>query len=186
MVMNASTNTATVEFVTPPRPETLQVMVLYEDFATGLRAKSILDRLMLRFDSAAEWRSDWFRLDLLRQPRLAIETLCKVAAADIVMVSVHGTGREYREFEAWLEVWMHRRGNRSGALVVSLDADAQHSVDGQKTLLRFRVLAAKTGMVLFPHFGGLPGGRTNGPDAAPRERGCCAVKLGFEAGPRPD
>ena len=132
--------------------ESLKVVILYEDFATGLRAKSILDRMMNRLDTETECHNDWCRLDMLRQAVFRMEIMRKVAEVDILVASAHGDSKPFAELERWLEEWVHRRANRAGALVLSLDAGAKDTDPGRRTLLRFRVIAAKTGLVLFSHF----------------------------------
>lgn len=138
--------------------EPLRVLVFYEDFTTGLRAKSLLDRVGLRLGQGGLWRVHWLRLDLLNEPAFAAESMGKVPGTDLIVISAHGSGKRYDELERWFAGWEGKlkKADRRGALVVSLDAGAEIATAGQRTMFRFRVLATRAGLPLFPHFSDLP------------------------------
>jgi hypothetical protein len=154
--MNATSRTGQAGAAATPIVMPLQVHVFYEDFATGLRAKFLLDRLTHRLETLAEFSVHWCRFDLLRLAPLRDAALPSAAAADLVLVSAHADTTRFAEFESSSNQWTLNRGRRSAALVLVLDDTARNSGPGQRALLRFHAVAARAGMTLFSYFGNLP------------------------------
>lgn len=78
----------------PVKP-VLDVLLLYEDLGTALRAKHSLDLLPVPFITEAGLSTKLWRLDLLSQPLLREQAALEAAAADLIILSLpwpRGTG----------------------------------------------------------------------------------------------
>jgi hypothetical protein len=113
-----------------PLKAVLDALLLYEDFATALRAKHSLDLLPISFITEGRWRTSLWRLDLLSEPLLAEQAAIEGAAADVIILSLHGRQELRAEAREWLNRWLNRKENRPYALAALLDPDpAQYRSD---------------------------------------------------------
>lgn len=131
----------------------LEVALIYEDLATGLRAKRVCDRLRFLLGHQPEvhlnlWRFDLFRVAAWQEPALKA-----AARADMVVVSAHGRGVWPEAVSSWLVRWLELGSDAPPALVVSLDTDAKGSDTANQLLAGLRLAAGPAGVVLFEHFG---------------------------------
>ncbi len=134
----------------------VNVLIVYEDFVSGLRAKYVLDQLAWQPGLPADHPSNWWRLDLLRGGTFRSVASAQAVTADIVMLSAHGSTDTLKAFHVWSGEWIFQRGPRPGALVISLDEAARSAPDATATRAALQNLADSAGMQLFPHFGELP------------------------------
>jgi len=110
----------------PVKP-VLDVLLLYEDLGTALRAKHSLDRLPGQLSSEAGWRTRLWRLDLLGEPLLAEQAAIEAAAADMIMLSLHGRNELRTEARDWLSRWLDHKEDRPCALAALLDSEPAQS-----------------------------------------------------------
>ena len=101
--------------------------MVYEDVATGLRAKEALDQTMLRLTVDTDVHVNAWRFDLLCEPALHQQAVNEAAAAEIVFVSAHGREELPAAVRLWFHDWLARRGGEPCALAVSLDAEARET-----------------------------------------------------------
>jgi hypothetical protein len=100
----------------------LNVVLAYEDFPTGLHALHTFDLLFLKdnerlqFDTRNVWKFDLLGISRLRQIAAA-----EAAGADLVIVSAHGPDELPPTVKRWMEDWVGARPACPGALVVMLD-----------------------------------------------------------------
>src|ERR1035441_3122721 len=73
----------------------LAVLLLYEDLSTALRAKHSLDLLPLQLGGDAALGTRLWRLDLLGKSMLAEQAAIEGAAADVIILSLHGRSEEH-------------------------------------------------------------------------------------------
>ncbi len=105
----------------------LNVLLLYEDFGTALRAKRSLDGLPARLSLEAGLRTTLWRLDLLDEPLLKEIAAIEAAAADIIILSLHGHGGLRVAAREWLNRWLDHKEDRPYALAVLLDPETADS-----------------------------------------------------------
>lgn len=74
---------------TPVKPA-LEVLLVYEDFGTALRAQHSLDLLPPPFLTEVGLNTRMWRLDLLGVPLLREQAALEAVAADLIIVSLHG------------------------------------------------------------------------------------------------
>ncbi|MGO9201377.1 MAG: hypothetical protein ACLQM8_12710 [Limisphaerales bacterium] len=136
----------------------LQVLAVYEDFATGLRARQTLDQTVLRLGAAVGVQLNLWRFDILCEPALREQVAKEAAAADIVVISMHGQGELPASVNLWLEEWSGRKGGKPCALVVSLDAAARDTARAAQTVEALGAVARLAGVDVFLHLGAGAGG----------------------------
>jgi hypothetical protein len=95
-------------------------VILYEDFATGLRAQKVCDFLAEELGTKAPFQPELWRCDVLQDPPLQRRVARAVARADLLVVSVHRhlpavpTG-------ALLDAWLTAKAHRASRLVALVD-----------------------------------------------------------------
>src|SRR5256885_686123 len=130
------------------------VVLLYQDLASGLRAIRAFNYVVHQLDMQADFRVNVWNFDLLlelvKRKRVGNEAL----DADILMLAAHGQRELPGAVHSWLKLWLNLKKDRSAALVVSLDASAKDSEGGNPILRRLRPLVTGAGVELFSHFSG--------------------------------
>jgi hypothetical protein len=101
----------------------LDVLLLYEDLGTALRAKHSLDRLSNQLGAERRYCARIWRLDLLGEPLLAEQAAIEAAAADVIILSIHGHHELRAETRAWLIRWLALKADRPYALAALLDPE---------------------------------------------------------------
>lgn len=109
----------------PVKP-VLDVLLLYEDLGTALRAKHSLDLLPAPFITEAGLRTNLWRLDLLGEHLLAEQAALEAVAADMIILSLHGRNELRAEARDWLSRWLDHKEARPYALAVLLDPEPAH------------------------------------------------------------
>ena len=131
------------------RALSLNALVLYEDFGTGLRAKQTLDGTVQRLVFDADVHVKLWRFDLLREPALYDQAASEVTEADIVFVSAHGQGELPVSVNGWLQHWLARKVGEPCALAMSLDAGAGETPTAAQMLEALRGMAEQAGVEVF-------------------------------------
>ena len=90
------------------------------------QAKQSLDLLPLSLGAETAWDTRLWRLDLLGEPLLAERAALEAAAADVIVLSLHGYNDLPVEACNWLNRWLHYKQDRPYALAALLDADPAH------------------------------------------------------------
>jgi hypothetical protein len=104
----------------------LDVLLLYEDLSTALRAKHSLDLLPGQLSAVAAWGTRLWRIDLLAEPLLAEQSAIEAAAADVIILSLHGRSELRAEARDWLSRWLDHKEDRPYALAALLDPEPAH------------------------------------------------------------
>ncbi len=110
-IMNCVGTSADAGSAAGKEPLRLDVLAVYEDFATGLRARQTLDQTVQRLEADADVQVNLWRFDLLREPALRQQAAEEAAEADIVFVSMHGQSElpEQRQLVVRGVVWTQKR-----------------------------------------------------------------------------
>jgi hypothetical protein len=99
------------------------VVIAYEDFETGKHAKKTYDFLTEHLSSECVFTSQMWKFDVLGIPKLREIAARDAAAADIVVISCHGSTDLPAEVKAWIELWLAER-TQPIALVALFDGAA--------------------------------------------------------------
>lgn len=133
----------------------LDVLILYEDFPTGVRAITGLEHLRIQF-LEADFHLNLWRFDVLAETACRQQATTEAAQAAIVMVSAHDLRYLPAGINAWLGQWLDAGPSLPCALVVSLDAGNKVSPGGRQTFDHWSARASRAGLDVFPHFGAVP------------------------------
>jgi hypothetical protein len=141
-----------------PEPDFLavDVLLIYEDLGTGLRARHAFEGAVNRIDMPADFKVDLWRFDLLSDSALWEPTLSQAAKAGVIVVSAHGRTGLPASVEQWLNQWMDRKSERPCALVLSLDQEMEASPSADRILAFLQGRARQAGIEMFAHFGQVP------------------------------
>jgi hypothetical protein len=140
----------------PPIPPLLDVTILYEDFGTGLRAKRSLDLLPESLRANAKLSTKLWRTELLSDPFLCEQAAREAAAADVVILSMHGRSALPAEVQAWLRCWLRHKEERPYALGLLLDPTEVNEGRGNPVVDYMQQLAATARVDLFHGFAETP------------------------------
>lgn len=130
----------------------LYIQMVYEDTATGLRARQALDRLAFNLKLETDFHVDLLRFDFLWEPAFREQALEHAADADILLLSAHGQDGLPLVVSSWLAQWLARELGRPRALVLSFDEDASGSVAANRILASLQAAAQPAGVDVFPHW----------------------------------
>jgi uncharacterized protein YozE (UPF0346 family) len=129
----------------------LDVLLAYEDFSTGLRARQSFEKVARQLELNAAFKVNLWRFDLLREPGFLERATTEAANADIVFLSAHGRGELPGMAKLWLEHWFERRGAEPCALVVLLDMLAGDTAAVNQVWETLRAAAVAAGVDVFLH-----------------------------------
>lgn len=117
-----------------------EVVIVYEDFSTGLRAKQLFDRLFQRMESA-KYRLNMWKFSVLHLHALRSQAIHDAASAAILCVSAQGQGELPPPVYDWANQWSHSSGPHPYALVALLEKVLE--ADGSDTayIRRLRKMA---------------------------------------------
>jgi hypothetical protein len=131
----------------------LRVAIVYEDFATGARAKSALEFLLGSEQPEVDVQLEMWRFDLWHDPETSRQVRNELAVVDIVVFSTHGKGTVPGGVLIWLDQWLKMQRASPGALVVSLDEAASDDLSARQMLTSLQSRAATAGVQVFLHLG---------------------------------
>jgi hypothetical protein len=129
----------------------LNVLLLYEDTATGLRAKRTLDRLPGHLQAGMSPRL--WRVDLLGVPLLREQIAVEAAGCEIVLLSLHGRDALPGTVRVWLDRWLEHKLDRPYALGLLLDPPLTDQDETHPIVAFVRGATAGAGVDLFYGFG---------------------------------
>jgi hypothetical protein len=127
----------------------LDVLLVYEDLSTALRARQAFEQVRRQIEIDAE--VDLWRFDLFREPALLEWAATDAAKADIVFLSAHGQGELPGTANLWLEQWFERRDGGPCALVVLPDTPAGDTAAANQRWEALRAAAVAAGVDMFLH-----------------------------------
>jgi hypothetical protein len=133
----------------PVKP-VLDVLLLYEDLGTALRAKHSLDLLPGQLGPEAGLHTRLWRLDLLGEPLLAEQAAIEAVTVDVIILSLHGRDELRPEARDWLSRWLDHKEDRPYALAALLDPEpAQPGTDNPVVAYLKRIAEAANADLFF-------------------------------------
>ena len=131
-----------------PDKTTLNVLILYEDWTTGLCAKKTFDSLANELGGKYEFNHCLWQFDLLGDKHCEKAVNREAVDADMVVVSAHGNSELPLWVKAWFEKWLLQKRKASGALIGLFDRDAE-SFDCREVIRSYLQDAAIRGKMSF-------------------------------------
>src|SRR5260370_30881161 len=99
------------------------VVIIYEDFGTGKRAKKGLDYVAEEVGNDLEFRHSMWRLDILQDPKLNV-LAAALAEADLLIISLRGKGQLPTKIRALIDERLAQTVNHQCALVALFEGAA--------------------------------------------------------------
>ena len=106
----------------PPTP--FNVVIMYEDFGTGKRAKKGFDYVAKELGNDLEFRHSMWRLDILQDPKLNILAAPALAEADLLIISLRGERQLPTKIRALIDERLAQTTNHDFALVALFERAA--------------------------------------------------------------
>jgi hypothetical protein len=131
---------------------TWEVFVLYEDFRTGLRAKSLLDRAFVQGGIQGDCCLHLWRFDVLENAAVRRWVRSETSYVDLIILSVHGQRELPSAVTEWLNSTLAAQKEDSFALVVSLDQAQREQADQSQILSALQTLTGNVNLSLFTCF----------------------------------
>jgi hypothetical protein len=128
----------------------LNVVVAYEDFASGNHALNIVNRLFPGWGQSAlcSTQNVW-KFDLLEIAKLREVAAVEAARADMVVISAHDPKALPTAVKRWMELWTKKRENNPGALVVLIDGVKKRGSRDYWAESYLQMCAIRAGMDIF-------------------------------------
>lgn len=105
---------------------TLKAAIIYEDFATGMRAKCLYEDLV--YELKGKYDLNLWSFQVLSIPKIG-ESAAQVAAqADVVLLSLHGNAGLPAKIREWVETWSRLITDNKPALVVLADGSQTSAI----------------------------------------------------------
>ena len=121
------------------RPE---VVIVHEDFSTGLAAKQLFDQLFGRLDSGGKHQFKMWEFSALRLVGPRAQAVREAAQAPIVCLSAHGDNSLLVGVKDWAERWARESSTHACALIVLLGT-VDRSPSGNTPMIQFLRHVAK-------------------------------------------
>jgi hypothetical protein len=134
----------------------LDVLLMYEDLSTGLRARRLLDGVVTSLNLEVDFQANLWRFDLLGEPALLELAADEAAKADIVFVSAHGQHDLPAAIHLWFKQWLARKGSEPCALAVVLDPSTNDAPARNRMLEALGAVGGPAGVEVFVHAGVAP------------------------------
>ena len=96
----------------------IAAVILYDEIASGFRAKDFCDRLALGLAAEAPVRVSLWRTDMLKVSTESKLALAEAATAHFIILALQNTWRLSNSVREWLEKWAKARLVEDAALVV--------------------------------------------------------------------
>jgi hypothetical protein len=129
----------------------LNVVVAYEDFATGKRAMHIYNRLVQEFQHEFRFTVNFWKFDILPTPKLLKMAAHEAAQADVVFISARTDGELPLEVKNWLRRWLVRSENSSVTLVALLEGKNLLAIESCPTRAYLQRVAERAGINFHAH-----------------------------------
>lgn len=160
------------EYLSDTDASTIKVAVIYEDFASGTRAKHFTDRLAAELGCASMLSESLWRSELLESPAIADEAARDAAGCDYLIVSLRGDRILPLATRQWIEAQLRSAAWRNTWVVALLGSDQgkRRVLNGNRHFLRS--VCAANGLEFFSMAARPPTtGRVAGFDAGDRAEG---------------
>ena len=132
-----------------------RIVIVYEDFATGKKAKEACDFLVANLSYAWQVTSQMWKFEVLSLPSLREMAAKDAAMADLIILSSRGDNELPADVKSWIEMW---RGLGGGAVAVLALFGTSPGLGGHaQTTYAYLAGVAKRGQMEFfawPEVGG--------------------------------
>ena len=100
---------------------TLKAVIIYEDRATGIRAKCFYEDLVYELKGKFDLNLDLWSFQVLSIQKIGHSAALVAAQADVVLLSLCGDAELPAEIREWIETWSQLIAGNDPALVLLVD-----------------------------------------------------------------
>ena len=130
---------------------TFHVVIIYDDSASGGRAKHFYDRAIQELADECAFSFELWSFAVLALPEIANSVARATAEADFVILSMHGKTQLAFQTRDWLEKWLKLITDHKPALITLLDRRATRHGTTASTLAYLRKIADRHGISFYAH-----------------------------------
>jgi hypothetical protein len=135
----------------------MKVAIVYEDFASGARARHFVEQLAKRLESACDISRSLWRSELLGLPSIAQDAARDAAECDYLVVSLRGDHVPSHLLRHWVKDQLETAAARGAAVIFLSDANHGKRRAVEATRSYFRSLCAFFSLVTSaPESNGIP------------------------------
>ena len=138
------------------------VVIAYEDLETGKHAKLTYDYLMEHLGEQCSFSNQMWKFDVLGIPKLCEMAARDAAAADIIILSMHGHDDVPQPVRDWIELWLGQQPNAI-ALVALFDVPCLGACQFGRIRSYLADVARRGNMELFSQPNDWPGHKPEAP-----------------------
>src|SRR5437867_2974953 len=102
-----------------------KIVIAYENFASGIYAKEVSQRLAVELEPEFAIQSDLWKFEMLGQPHLREYAVTGAAEADMVIIAARGADELPVHVKNWIEGCVHQKRVGPAALVALLDQEEE-------------------------------------------------------------
>jgi hypothetical protein len=136
-----------VSHIKPKSAPSFEVVLAYQDFSSGIRAKEFFDRLVRDHGSLFHFLCHLWKFDVLLAPELGDQAVSDAANADMIVIAAHAQTELPHAVKDWVELWL-RQTRTPGALVALLE-DVQPPVGSPFAVPNYLREVAERGQMKF-------------------------------------
>ena len=148
-IMNTGLVVSGPSVVTAKERLRLHVIIIYEDFRTGLQGRQVVEEVARRLHFEVDLVFTLWRLDTLLEPEMFQQASDEAETANIVLLSGHGKRELPVVVKQWFLNWLANRGGEPSALAVSLDSTVRNIPAEIEPLDALRAAAEEKGVDVF-------------------------------------
>jgi len=132
-------------------PSPCGTTILYEDRATGLRAKHFSDMLTASLGDGHPIEPTCWRLELIDLPGLASEISQEAATSEFLLLSLRGDSSLSSATKQWLESLLERVDAGTTSLIALFDPVRSVAPHAESMRCYLRQVTAQAGVTFFAH-----------------------------------
>ena len=125
------------------------VVLAYDTFDDGIRAKDLFDTLVLDHSELFQFTCHLWKLDVLREPQLLKAATRDALRADMIVLAIRQWQQLPVEAKRWIEHWLPARQADSGALVLLLGGKPRQVGDTTNEWASLKQLAESVHVQVF-------------------------------------
>jgi hypothetical protein len=127
-----------------------KLVVVYDDFVSGIRARDFSDRLAARLEPEFKFSSDLWKFDFLVGRVLREQAAAAAAEADIIIVSADAATVLPGHVKSWMDGWLPQQHHRPSILIALIHQEEDRPCEQPSVLCAYlRQIAEAAGMDFF-------------------------------------
>jgi len=130
------------EFVAPEPEYALNVALVYQDAPTRKWADQVCDQVTQLAGKDAVHCTRW-EINQLGDPKALKDAVQSATQADAILISIYDTNELPMNLCGWIDAWLSRRSQPTGALIALISVPGQTSAQLEKARSYLRAVAHK-------------------------------------------